>query len=211
MSEKRTVCCVHGANEQNLPITGKSVGWYRMNLFHALNIAPGATALINDNEVDEQYVLSAGETVEFLNRRGAKGVGEVWKSKDEIKARFGLSDLKYDWWRSLGLPVHEFDDGSVLMTETDFDLWSASIHRPTPVEVEQFHPLPVESPYLTIEQAARYLGKTRKAIYGLLDRGKLRKMEGSHVCYFTTDMLDDFLRGETTNGRGLRPGGRKKN
>jgi hypothetical protein len=211
MSEKRTVCCVHGANEQNLPITGKTVGWVRSNLHYALNLAPGAEALVGDHQVSEQYVLSAGETVEFLNRRGAKGVGRLWESEAQIKQFFRLTEQQYQHWRSLGMPVHEFPDGRVLMTETDFDLWSASIHRPTPVEVEQSHPLPVESPYLTIEQAVRYLGKTRKAIYGLLDRGKLRKMEGSHVCYFTTDMLDDFLRGETTNGRGLRPGGRKKN
>jgi hypothetical protein len=68
-----------------------------------------------------------------------------------------------------------------------------------------------ESPYLDVEQAARYLKKTPKAIYGLLERGRLKKMPGSHVCYFTKNLLDEFLRGETTNGRSMRPGRRKKN
>jgi hypothetical protein len=82
---------------------------------------------------------------------------------------------------------------------------------PPPPNSEESHLPPIESPYLNIEQAAIYLKKTPKAIYGLLERSRLKKMPGSHVCYFTKYMLDDFLRGETANGRGLRPGRRKKN
>ena len=62
----------------------------------------------------------------------------------------------------------------------------------------------VATPYLNVVQAAAYLRKTPKAIYGLIERGRLRKMPGSHVCLFTRDMLDEFLRGEPKNGRGLR-------
>lgn len=54
----------------------------------------------------------------------------------------------------------------------------------------------VSTPFLNVEEAARYLRKTPKAIYGLIERGRLRKLPGSHVCYFTKEMLDDFLRGE---------------
>lgn len=68
----------------------------------------------------------------------------------------------------------------------------------------------VATPYLNVEEAAAYLNKTSKAIYGLIERGKLRKMPGSRVCYFTKEMLDEFLRGETANGRSVRPGRRKK-
>lgn len=68
----------------------------------------------------------------------------------------------------------------------------------------------VSSPFFDVDEAARYLKKTRKAIYGLLERGRLKKLSGSHVCYFTRDMLDDFLRGETTHGRDLRARRRKK-
>jgi hypothetical protein len=63
---------------------------------------------------------------------------------------------------------------------------------------------------MNVEQSAAYLKKTQKAIYGLIERGRLRKMPGSRVCYFTKEMLDEFLRGENANGRGVRPGRRKK-
>ncbi len=69
----------------------------------------------------------------------------------------------------------------------------------------------VETPYLNVEQAASYLKKTTKAVYGLIERGKLKKMPGSRICYFTKEMLDDFLKGEAANGRCVRPGRRKKN
>lgn len=68
----------------------------------------------------------------------------------------------------------------------------------------------VATPYLDVAQAAAYLKKTPKAIYGLIERGRLGKMPGSHVCLFTRDMLDQFLCGETTNGRSVRAGRRKK-
>ncbi|WP_435017983.1 helix-turn-helix domain-containing protein [Tundrisphaera sp. TA3] len=68
----------------------------------------------------------------------------------------------------------------------------------------------VSTPYLDVDQAASYLKKTPKAIYGLIERGRLKKMPGSRVCYFTREMLDEFLKGETDNGRGVRPGRRTK-
>jgi hypothetical protein len=156
MSEK-TVCCVHGANEQNLPIVGKTVGWVRSNLHHALNIAPGAEALVGHHRVSEQYVLSAGETVEFLNRRGAKGVGRLWESEAQIRQFFSLTEQQYQHWRSLGMPVHEFPDGRVLMTETDFDRWSAHGDRSVPGGEQGFRPGDPCPDLLTEEQAVRYL------------------------------------------------------
>ena len=68
----------------------------------------------------------------------------------------------------------------------------------------------VATPYLDVAQAAAYLKRSPKAVYGLIERGKLKKMPGSHVCLFTRDMLDNFLKGETTNGRSVRPSRRKK-
>ncbi len=63
---------------------------------------------------------------------------------------------------------------------------------------------------MNVEQAAAYLKKTPRAIYGLIERGRLRKRPGSRVCYFTREMLDDFPRVEAANGQGVRPGRRKK-
>lgn len=75
---------------------------------------------------------------------------------------------------------------------------------------ERAEPPTVATPYMNVEQAAAYLKKTPKAIYGLIERGRLRKLPGSRVCYFTREMLDDFLRVEAANGRSVRPGRRKK-
>lgn len=82
--------------------------------------------------------------------------------------------------------------------------------RGRPAPTQQGDEPRVATPYLNVEEAAAYLNKTPKAIYGLIERARLKKMPGSHVCYFTKDMLDDFLRGEADNGRRLRPGRRKK-
>lgn len=49
----------------------------------------------------------------------------------------------------------------------------------------------VPTPYLNVEQAASYLRKTKKAVYGLVERGRLKKLEGSRILLFTKAMLDD--------------------
>jgi excisionase family DNA binding protein len=52
-----------------------------------------------------------------------------------------------------------------------------------------------ESPYLTAEQAAKYLRTTVKGVYSLLERRKLKKLPGSRTILFTRDLLDAYLRG----------------
>jgi excisionase family DNA binding protein len=79
------VVCVHGANEQALPIAGQTVGWVRRNLRDALNLPFFAEALVNDRPVGLSYVLAAGTTVEFLLGFGIKGSGS--ESPEVLKAR----------------------------------------------------------------------------------------------------------------------------
>jgi excisionase family DNA binding protein len=54
----------------------------------------------------------------------------------------------------------------------------------------------IPSPYLDAQQAADYLGMTVKALYGHVDRRKLRPMPGYKKYRFTKEQLDAFLRGE---------------
>jgi hypothetical protein len=54
----------------------------------------------------------------------------------------------------------------------------------------------VESPYLDGQQAADYLGMTKKALYGHVERRKLRPMPGYKMYRFTKEQLDGFLKGE---------------
>src|SRR4051794_25474296 len=74
----QTIRCVQGANEQNLPIGGRTVAWARRNLADALNIDPEAISLVNGVPVDEYQVLEVGDVLEFLRTSGRKGVGRVW-------------------------------------------------------------------------------------------------------------------------------------
>jgi excisionase family DNA binding protein len=52
------------------------------------------------------------------------------------------------------------------------------------------------SPYMLAEQAADYLQVTVKALYGLVERRKLRPLPGHRRYRFTAQQLDSYLRGE---------------
>jgi excisionase family DNA binding protein len=53
---------------------------------------------------------------------------------------------------------------------------------------------PIESPYLTCEEAALYLRTTRQGVYSLVKRGRLKPMPGSGKLLFTREALDDCLK-----------------
>jgi excisionase family DNA binding protein len=56
-------------------------------------------------------------------------------------------------------------------------------------------PPPVQSPYLNAEEAAAYLRITVNALYGLVERRRLRPLPGSRKYRFTREGLDAFLMG----------------
>jgi hypothetical protein len=228
---------IHGANEDVLEVGGVSVGEVRFQFDRLFNIDPAASPLIDGLPVTEDHVIRHGETLEFLNPFGHKGMGEVW-TKEEFCTLFKIGETDFSAMVSKGLPVHRMEDGSIRITETQVDdfldaLSGKNAHR---LEMSQLSPHPdlipvfaqerrtadsldrveaskasaIESPYLNIQQASSYLKKTPKALYGLLERGRLKKMPGSYICYFTKESLDNFLNGETNNGPGVHAGRRKK-
>lgn len=231
---------VHGANEDLLPVGGQAVGLVRRELGGLFNVAPGAEALIEGEPVAEDYTLRHGETLEFISRWGRKGVGRVWTEEEFCALfKMSKADFDAMIARGLPVHLMGDGTVRITETQVDdfldqqagrFERSNASIPSSLVRELSTIlaeasrlvstqgtghesgihHSEPGDSPYLNVEQAARYLGKTPKAIYGLLDRGKLRKMPGSHICYFTRDMLDEFLRGGHNDVRGLHPRGRKK-
>ena len=83
-----TVRCIHGANEQNLPIAGLTIAWVRTNLRHALNLGYYSAAFINGQSTDHDHVLNAGDDVEFVRRFGFNAAGatpcEVLKARGLI-------------------------------------------------------------------------------------------------------------------------------
>jgi hypothetical protein len=117
---KEGVRCVHGPNEQNLPIQDRTVGWARMNLSHALNISPIAIALLDGKPVGEDHILETGSVLEFLVTKGRKGLGEVF-SPESLIERMKITRDDFEDMVATGLPVHRMRDGSLRISETQLD------------------------------------------------------------------------------------------
>lgn len=67
-----TVTC--GANTSAFgEIAGKSIGQLRQDLGDVLNIAPDSQVIVSGENVDENYILQAGDRVEFIKASGVKG------------------------------------------------------------------------------------------------------------------------------------------
>lgn len=55
----------------------------------------------------------------------------------------------------------------------------------------------IESPYLVVAEAADYLRTTKKGIYGLVQRGKIKALPGRPGrLLFTRKELDGYLEGK---------------
>jgi hypothetical protein len=65
----RVVC---GANEQAMD-AGQTVAQARENFKEILNIPDGAKAIVNGDEVGEDYTLNEGDSLEFIKSAGGKG------------------------------------------------------------------------------------------------------------------------------------------
>jgi excisionase family DNA binding protein len=115
-------------------------------------------------------------------RQGRRRVGDrVWTDQ-EFCQFFEITGEDLQAWIAQGLKVRQCLDGSMRITETAVnDFNRAKV---------------VESPYLTTEEAAKYLRTTANGVYSLLERRKLKKLPGSRTVLFTFDMLDAYLRGD---------------
>ncbi len=56
----------------DLPINGKTVSWVREQISEAFQIPSEATAFVDGNRVDEDFVLEKGQMLEFTDERKAK-------------------------------------------------------------------------------------------------------------------------------------------
>ena len=64
---------VHGVNQGYYNLEGKTVAKTRKALTDVYNIPRGAKALIDGQEVADEFVLMAGQNLEFLKDAGDKG------------------------------------------------------------------------------------------------------------------------------------------
>ncbi len=165
-----TVRCVQGANEQNLPIQGRTVSWARTNLKDALNIAPGATAFVDGEPIGEDHVLEDGQSLEFLVPCGKKGVQRVW-TVEQFAELFQITVEQVKELLASGLPRLPISDGTIRIPEEQVDQYLD----------EQFgfarRPLPVPPEFLSPEDAAAFLGITPEALDHLRKSRKIRAVQ----------------------------------
>jgi hypothetical protein len=159
------VRCVNGANEQNLPIRGRTVAWARTNLAQALNIAPAAIALLDGEPVGEEHVLEAGGVLEFLDTAGRKGVGRVW-TIEQFCELFQISVNQLDHLLGLGLPHLRWPDGTLRIPEEQVDRFLDQhlglVRRPSPMPPECLCPADA-AVFLGLQpETLEHLRKTRK-------------------------------------------------
>jgi hypothetical protein len=65
---------IHGANDDTFDgLVGQKVATVRASLVDAFNIPADALALVNGNQVDNNYVLQQSDVLEFIKQAGVKG------------------------------------------------------------------------------------------------------------------------------------------
>lgn len=68
-----TILVSCGANSGSFPVAGRSVGEVKGFLKEALNIPSFPDAVVNGKKVEDKYILSESDTLEFLKPAGRKG------------------------------------------------------------------------------------------------------------------------------------------
>jgi len=64
---------LYGVHALAASLAGRTVGDVRQALRQALNISPQAVAVVDGREVEEGFVLLAGQQLEFVRLAGEKG------------------------------------------------------------------------------------------------------------------------------------------
>jgi len=71
--EAAKIKVIHGANDGEFGLAGAKVATVRFSLVDAFNIPGDATAFVNGEQVDENYVLQSNQVLEFIKAAGVKG------------------------------------------------------------------------------------------------------------------------------------------
>ena len=64
---------LHGPMALDAALVGLSITEAYQLLQHTLNLPPGVTALVDGQEVEPRFRLTAGSTLEFVRRAGVRG------------------------------------------------------------------------------------------------------------------------------------------
>jgi hypothetical protein len=64
---------IHGIYTHSFPLAGMTVRRARAELAERLNVAPDAVALVDGNEVSDDFLLAEGQVLNFVKDGGEKG------------------------------------------------------------------------------------------------------------------------------------------
>lgn len=157
---------VHGANDGIFDVGGASVARVRASLTDAFNIPDEAMSFVNGEAVLPGYWLRPHDTLEFVQRRCRKAVGDrVWTG-EEFCQFFKISPDDLQAWIAQGLKVKRCLDGSVRITETAMDEFGRGRVPEAPLTSE----LPKE---VSTEEAAAILGVSKDTVLKLRASGLL--------------------------------------
>jgi hypothetical protein len=71
--EAAEIKVIHGANDGTFNLSGATIAQVRASLVDAFNIPADALAFVNGEQVDNEFVLKAQDTCEFVRAAGVKG------------------------------------------------------------------------------------------------------------------------------------------
>jgi excisionase family DNA binding protein len=179
-SGRRTLTVIHGANAVELPYLNCSVAELRDGLRDVLNVGFEARPYVGGRLVGDDHVPSVRSCIEYVKNRGTKGSGrrhiEVVEIGPEIVAV--LERLA----QAIEQIAGNFNSPSNDHTAGGFESTDGKVKGQV-------------SPYLTAEEAARYLGISIKSLYGAVERRHLVPLRGPRRTYrFTVEMLDEYLK-----------------
>ena len=138
-----SVKVIHAAKDDILDVAGASVASVRASLWDVFNLYAEVIPFINGEPVPPSYRLQRNDTLEFIFPLGHKSVGErVWTA-DELCQFFKITSDDLQAWIAQGLKVKRCLDGSIRITETAVDEFNRG--------------KVVQTPYLTIEEAAKHI------------------------------------------------------
>ena len=170
----------HGPHDSYFEnIVGKSVASVWRSLATLFSIPREAEAFVGGSVVGPEYRLLAGDSLEFLRRRGRKAVGDLFTA-EQLMQRWRIDDHKYRQLLKAGLPTIRFEDGSVRHPEVAVDEWMLGLAEPRSKRLTRVgdqdvaEGLPAAKKWCNIEEAARLSGRSVTTIRRDIRAGTLR-------------------------------------
>lgn len=194
-----SVRIVHGANEGRFTLAGKTVRSIAKSLRDAFNIPEDAQALVEGTEVNGDYIVADGDTVEFARSFGRKGGLHDFWSEAEVLQFFSGEEM--DELLKAGL---QFTLRPTLTSEEIVE-WS---HRLRSREQQQVRRIPVsvdiENETVVVYGKTFYIDQQLAAVVKCLldangERRSQRDMKQLFPKYIIDDRIDTTIRRKLIN------------